>query len=213
MGLDMAWEDLAWASFAHDKYGPLDVVCRLGKDGDLDVTSRPRLEGDDVKEHPCLPQALAAFAYVNPATAGDGEAVSRDSHQGAWHQIDDDLAVAVASNGDVGGIEVGGRGSFLIFKGQLWLPNGIQTPAEREASDTKTETSRSGATDDTEKRNGEGTDSSISPLSGMDKRADGATVSLLPRNARKPRERRARIFGEEADSLIDQARSAGRRRV
>lgn len=215
VGLDMGWEERAWAEFSDDRHGCVDVVCRLGDDGDLDVTCRPRLEGENIREHPRLADALAALAYVNPAPSGDGEAVSRDDHEGDWHQIDDELAVVVAVGGRVGNVEVGGRGAFLVHKGRLWLPNGVQTPAEAgppassespgPAVVTNGETSRPEP-------------STVTPLrqrpAGMSvsgEVSDGSVPAAGRGATRKPAERRARIFGDESDELIQQARSSTRR--
>lgn len=205
MGLDVGWQETAWAAFTDDRDGPLEVVCRLAEDGDLDVTVRPKLEGQNIREHARLPQALAALAFVNPARAGDGEPVSRASHRGDWYQINDDLAVAVAGSGGVGGVDVGGSGAFLVFKGHLWLPNGVQEPREaRPASVPAAEEGGTGLQADGTRAGGNDADVGI----------DAAKVRVLPRaRAQAGQDRRARIFGDEADNLISQARSAGRRRA
>lgn len=222
VGLDMGWEERAWAEFSDDRHGTVDVVCRLGNDGDLDVTCRPRLEGENIREHPRLASALAALAYVNPAPAGDGEAVARDDHKGDWHQLDDDLAVVVAVSGRVGDVDVGGRGAFLVHKGRLWLPNGVQTP--REAS-PKTAPEGRERTAQPDRVNGEGSKSESSPVTpfrqrpghrppGMSVSSEVGHDSAPAGNhaaTQKPAERRARIFGDEYDELIQQARSARRR--
>lgn len=224
VGLDMGWEDKAWAEFSDDTHGSVEVVCRLGEDGDLDVTCRPRLEGENLREHPRLASALAALAYVNPAPAGDGEAVSRDDHRGKWHQINDDLAVVVAESGRVGGIEVGGKGAFLVYKGRLWLPNGVQTPrktAPQAASDTREHATEQVRVDE----NGSKPENSlVTPFRqrpgqrppGMSVSSEVEDNSNHPRSrpaARKPAERRARIFGDESDDLIQQARMSRRQRA
>lgn len=220
VGLDMGWEERAWAEFSDDRHGTVDVVCRLGDDGDIDVTCRPKLEGDNIREHPRLANALAALAYVNPAPSGDGAAVSRDDHRGKWHQLDDDLAVVVAVSGQVGNVEVGGRGAFLVYKGRIWLPNGVQTPSEATkppASSESREDAISANGDESRKRM-----ASVTSLrQSQGGRPPGITVTGEARGAtdyapvrpaaRKPAERRARIFGDEADELIHQARSRHRR--
>lgn len=219
VGLDMGWEERAWAEFSDDRHGTVDVVCRLGDDGDLDVTCRPKLEGDNIREHPRLGSALAALAYVNPAPAGDGAAVSRDDHRGDWHQLDDDLAVVVAVSGQVGNVEVGGRGAFLVYKGRLWLPNGVQTPSEARPP------ASSESRDDAAATNGDDSGQRVADVTPLRQRQggrpQGITVTGEARGdsdnararpaARKPAERRARIFGDEADELIHQARSGHRR--
>lgn len=211
VGLDMGWEERAWAEFSDDRHGCVDVVCRLGDDGDLDVTCRPRLEGENIREHPRLADALAALAYVNPAPSGDGEAVSREEHKGDWHQIDDDLAVVVAVSGRVGNIEMGGRGAFLVHKGRLWLPNGVQTPSETAAPASSEGVAGPGPRAE---------ESPVTPMrQGREPEAEapkgetgGGSVHVLARAAqRRPAERRARIFGDESDELIHQARSSRRR--
>lgn len=205
VGLDMAWETRAWAEFPDDKDGDLEVICELAKGGDLDVTVRPRIEGENVRKHRRLPEAMAAFAYVNPAPSGDGEAVSRDAHRGDWHQINDELAVAVAVGGNVGGVDTGGRGPFLVHKGRLWLPNGEQTPRETEAAKPTPETAVHLAPK---------TAKELASEAPKVPEGEAANVSVLPRQSqRKPAERRARIFGDEADDLIHQARSSNRRRA
>lgn len=212
VGLDMGWTERAWAEFSDDRHGSVDVVCRLGDDGDLDVTCRPRLEGENIREHPRLASALAALAYVNPAPSGDGEAVSRDDHKGDWHQIDDDLAVVVAVSGRIGAVEVGGRGAFLVHKGQLWLPNGVQTPSE----------SRPPASSESGDQPAAANGHDSAPVTPLRQRPGGKppgiTVSREAREpsgqaGRQPAERRARIFGDESDELIQQARSSTRRRA
>lgn len=212
VGLDMGWEERAWAEFSDDRQGSVDVVCRLGDDGDLDVTCRPRLEGENIREHPRLASVLAALAYVNPAPSGDGETVSRDDHRGDWHQIDDDLAVVVAVNGRVGNVEAGGRGAFLVYKGRLWLPNGVQTPSE----------SRPPASSESPDHPAAANGRDSAPVTPLRQRKGGQppgiTVSPEARDAsghagRQPAERRARIFGDESDELIQQARSSTRRRA
>lgn len=209
VGLDMGWEERAWAEFSDDRQGTVDVVCRLGDDGDLDVTCRPRLEGENIRENPRLAQALAALAYVNPAPSGNGEVVSRDDHRGDWHQIDDDLAVVVAVSGRVGDVEVGGRGAFLVHKGHLWLPNGVQTPRETVPPADTAEPARKNADSPPPEA------SPVTPLRRAEAGESGGTgvgaVHVMARAARRPVERRARIFGDESDELIQQARSARRR--
>lgn len=219
VGLDIAWEERAWADFSDERDGPLDVICRLGSDGDLDVTVRPKLEGENIRQHRNLAKALAALAYVNPATAGDGETVSRQIHKGDWHQIDDDLAVAVAGNSGAGGVKTGGRGAYLVYKGRLWLPNGVQTPRDWPGAD----------------KNAEGRDADGEQIKPADEafreRAAAVAETAEAANGRAPvsrpsrsvtentvpfpsgpqgREPRSRIFGDETDALIQQARSRRR---
>ncbi|MDX1683232.1 MAG: hypothetical protein R3336_08930 [Phycisphaeraceae bacterium] len=215
VGLDMGWEETAWASFSHDRDGSIDVVCRLAEDGDLDVTVRPRLEGENIRSHALLPQALAALAYVNPASRGDGERVSPDHHRGDWHEITDELAVAVAASSGVGGVDVGGRGAFLVHKGRIWLPNGVQEPRELQSAEAGKSNGATAADPDVTGVSESGADEAqVTPLPRGNARGDGNNVSILSQQTvRKPADRRARIFGDETDELITQARGAGRRRA
>lgn len=222
VGLDMSWDERAWAEFADEAAGPIEVICRLAEGGDLDVTIRPTLEGEHIREHPRLPQALAALAYVNPASSGDGEPVSRDRHRGDWYQLNDELAVAVAGSSGVGGVEVGGRGAFLVYKGRLWLPHGEQEP--RQAAPSKAASAEVGL-----EANGSAESARTGPVQGearngaaegangheteRERPADNTVAFPAPAARKRPAERRARIFGEEADDLIHQARSAGRHRA
>lgn len=220
VGLDVGWQERAWAEFCRDSDGGLSVVCRLDKDGDLDVTVRPVLEGDNIRKHACLPQALAAFAYLNPASSGDGERVSRDDHHGEWYQLSEDLAVAVAVNGKVGAASVDGRGAFLVHKGRLWLPHGHHTPSAIEpevpvaAEEAQISASRPDGYISVQgapvAANGDG--------SSGERPAAEAVASVSPLRTRPPsrsqprQERYSRVFGDAADELINQARSAGRGR-
>lgn len=224
VGLDVGWQERAWAEFCRDRDGGLSVVCRLDKDGDLDVTVRPVLEGDNIRKHACLPQALAAFAYLNPASSGDGERVSRDDHHGDWYQLSEDLAVAVAVNGKVGATKVDGRGAFLVHKGRLWLPHGHQTPGdvEHDAAPVAAEEPQISASRLDPSISVQGTPVAATggatngerPVTG----AAEAVASVSPLRTRPPscsqprQERYSRVFGDAADELINQARSAGRGR-
>lgn len=215
VGLDMGWEKTAWAAFNHDRDGGIDVVCRLAEDGDLDVTVRPRLEGENIRNHALLPQALAALAYVNPASRGDGERVSPDRHRGDWHDISEDLAVAVAGSSGVGDIDVGGRGAFLVHKGRIWLPNGVQEPREVEPAAGPDSGQRvNGKPDAAAHAEASEDRAQVTPLPEGGVKGDGNNVRLLAREGMgKPAQRRARIFGDETDDLIIQARGASRRRA
>jgi|GEM_PF-6212780 len=218
--LDMGWAERAWAEFGDSREGALDVVCHLGPDGDLDVTARPKLEGDNIRAHTRVPQALAALAYVNPASAKDGEPVCRRGHRGDWHQINDGLAVAVAVGGEVGGVDVGGRGAFLVLKGRLWLPFGPQECRDVEdaevvdATPEEPDTSTGPAADAEAPRADEAArpETRVAPGSESSDAPDTGKVSVLPEaRRRKARDRRGRIFGEEAEELIRQSRTRRRR--
>lgn len=217
--LDMGWAERAWAEFGDYREGGLDVVCQLAPDGDLDVTVRPKLEGENIRGHSRLPQALAALGYVNPSSASDGEPVSRRGHRGDWHQINEGLAVAVAAGGDVGGVDVGGRGAFLVLKGRLWLPYGPQEardPGVGEAESVSGNQVTAGEPVAEEGETVRGADADAAATAGeaggLGDALDTGTVSLFPADRkRKSRERKGRIFGEEADELIRQSRTRRKR--
>lgn len=221
--LDFAWNSEATAEFSDDQDGPLSVVCGLDEAGDIDVGRKPRLDGEKIRGHRRLAQAFAAFAYVNPGSSGDGETVSRDAHQGEWYELEDNLAVAVAGPGGVGGVDTGGRGAYLVHKGRVWLPFGVQEsrtePARPEVQEQPEEILEVAEHGGLSAQSGPAEESaatqplaSVTPL----EEAPSSTRPRPPaRHAQpvKPRERRGRVFGDATDDLIQQARSAGRRRA